>query len=126
MKRIASREIPTYFELESSLLSSSIIAEKTALISVLNDPTKGNIMDKSRLLCLITISLCQMASASANDYKPSNINIINSKYTIENAYEDAFITGCMAILQTSNPATEGVKVDVTTLEQVCCVTANLG
>ena len=128
MKRIASREIPTYYELESSLLTSSLLTEKTALIAILSDGTKGNVLDKSRLLCLITISLCQggnTGGTGGSEYKSIHSNILNSKYIIENAYEDAFITGCLAILQpgggsgsAGNGGTDSVKVDVSVLEQV--------
>ena len=120
MKRIASREIPTYFELESGLLTGSLITERAALIALLSDPGKGSVLDKSRLLCLITISLCQAGGGGggSSDYKPTNQGVINSKYVLENAYEDAFITGCMGILQPAT-APEGAKADVGVLEQVC-------
>lgn len=81
MKRIAAREVPTYFELEQSILSNSRTVDKAAAISLLKDGTKGKLYDKARLLLLIIVS------GDPN---------MNSKM-VQEELDQAFIQGCQAI-----------------------------
>lgn len=89
MKKIASREIPTYFELEQSILSSGggKTIDRAAVISLLKDGTKGNIYDKGRLLAIV---------AASSD--PSTLTKANN-----DEYDQAFTQGCQAITA-SNPS----------------------
>lgn len=58
MKQIASREVPTYFELEQSILTSGgrIADSRSAIVGLLKDGSKGRLEDKARLLALLAIS----------------------------------------------------------------------
>jgi len=82
MKQIAAREVPTYFELEQSLLTAGRIIDKAAVLTLLRDGSKGNLLDKTRLLCLI-----------------ATLSDTSSKI---DEYETAFIQGC-AVMSTPPP-----------------------
>jgi sec1 family domain-containing protein 1 len=81
MKRIAAREVPTYFEIEQSILSNSRMVDKAAVVSLLKDGSKGKLYDKARLLLLIIVS------GDPN---------MNSKM-VQEELDQAFIQGCQAI-----------------------------
>lgn len=85
MKQIAAREVPTYFELEQSLLTAGRIIDKTAVLTLLRDGSKGNLLDKTRLLCLVAT----LSDAS----------------TKMDEYETAFIQGCAVM---SNPPPQDI------------------
>lgn len=74
MKEIAAREVPTYFETEQGVLQAGSITDKTVILDLLRDPTKGNLQDKTRLFAI---------SALLSD--------VNSKL---DEYEAAFQDGC--------------------------------
>lgn len=57
MKRIAAREIPTYFELEQGVLSlGGRVADRSAIVGLLRDGSKGSVEDKLRLLLLMAVT----------------------------------------------------------------------
>jgi hypothetical protein len=65
MKEIAKREIPSFFELEQALLTStSARAQRDNVITLLRDGSKGTLLDKSRLL-ILTVILGDKAGYSA-------------------------------------------------------------
>ena len=56
MSEVAAREVPSFFELEQSLLtSSSSSSDRSAVLAQLSDGTKGNVEDKARLLLLAAV-----------------------------------------------------------------------
>lgn len=56
MRKIALREIPTYFEVEQGILNSGgKVADRTVITSLLKDGTKGLLEDKARLLLLVAV-----------------------------------------------------------------------
>ena len=55
MNQIAGREVPTYFEMEQALINAGRILDKTTLINLLRDSSKGNTNDKARLLVLVAL-----------------------------------------------------------------------
>jgi hypothetical protein len=77
MKQIAAREVPTYFELEQSILSAGRVPDKLPVIVLLRDGTKGTIADKTRLLIL----LATMIRGEKHE-----------------EYDNAFVAGCGAIV----------------------------
>ena len=85
MKQIAAREVPTYFELEQSLLTAGRIIDKTAVLTLLRDGSKGNVLDKTRLLCLVAT--------------------LSDATTKMDEYETAFIQGCAVM---SNPPSQDI------------------
>jgi hypothetical protein len=57
MNVIAAREVPVFFDVEESLVTTSGRgADKGALKALLADPTKGSLHDKLRLLAVYTLS----------------------------------------------------------------------
>jgi hypothetical protein len=57
MKRIAAREIPTYFELEQGILSlGGRVADRSAIMGLLRDGSNGSAEDKLRLLLLMAVT----------------------------------------------------------------------
>lgn len=83
MKRIASREVPTFFELEQSILNSGgrISDSHSAIVALLKDGTKGLLEDKARLLALLAVSGDPYATEKASSEK----------------FDEAFKTGCQAM-----------------------------
>jgi hypothetical protein len=83
MKRIASREVPTYFELEQSILSSGgrVSDSRSAIVALLKDGSKGLLEDKARLLALLTVS-----------GDPSATNKVSAE-----EFDEAFKAGCNAM-----------------------------
>lgn len=97
MKHIASREIPTFFELEQSILTAGgRITDRAAVLTLLRDSTKGTMGDKARLLAII-------ASMQASD--PANA----TKAAVEE-FDAAFTQGCQGISPTPPSAEEIAKV----------------
>lgn len=63
MRRIASREVPTYFELEQAMQSAGgRIFDKDAVLTLLRDGAKGGLQDKARLLLLASLTSDAVAS----------------------------------------------------------------
>lgn len=89
MKQIATREIPTYFELEQSLLTASSLRsiDKTAVLGLLKDGTKGTIGDKIRLLAILS-----MYGVSSEGGK-----------TLLDEYDSALQAGCAAMTPPISP-----------------------
>jgi len=54
MKKVAARDVPTYFELEQSILTTGRV-DKAPVLSLLRDSVKGNIDDKARLLLIVYV-----------------------------------------------------------------------
>jgi hypothetical protein len=52
MKRVAARDVPTYFEVEQSILTTGRV-DKTPVLALLKDGVKGTIEDKARLLLIV-------------------------------------------------------------------------
>ena len=48
MKRVAARDVPTYFEVEQSILTTGRV-DKNSIIALLKDGVKGTVEDKARL-----------------------------------------------------------------------------
>lgn len=87
MKSIVAREIPTFFELEQSILTSGGRSiDRAAILSLLKDGTKGLLHDKARLLMIL---------AASGD--PTSLSKSGSE-----EYDAAFQVGCAAL---SNPPT---------------------
>ena len=76
MKHIAAREVPTFFDIEQSILSAGRVADKSAVLGLLRDGTKGTLLDKARLLVVVAA----LASSEKAD-----------------EYDTAFTTGCGAM-----------------------------
>jgi hypothetical protein len=105
MKRIAQREIPTYFEIEQTILTSNKAAiDRQAIINLLKDETKGNIYDKCRLLGIV---------AAMSD--PSTLT-----KAINDEYDQAFQQGCQGIQQAaaSSPNPSNNNNSVVTNEEI--------
>lgn len=90
MSQIASREIPTFFEVEQAIVSSGRISDKAALLTLVRDGSKGNAEDKARLLLVIALNA-------------------HGELTKEGweEFETAFIQGCAVI----NPPPSKTTVD---------------
>jgi sec1 family domain-containing protein 1 len=82
MARIAAREVPTFFEIEQTIIVSGNIADKNAILDLLRDGTKGDLSDKTRLLLVIALAGGDHSSKSLWD-----------------PYETAFVQGC-AVMST--------------------------
>jgi len=79
MKHIASREVPTYFELEQGMLTAGRVSDKPAVLALLRDGSKGRVSDKARLLAIVAIT----EGAGGNTSK-----------ALAEEYDQAFVTGC--------------------------------
>jgi hypothetical protein len=83
MKKISSREIPTFFEMEQSILiSNGKSIDRFAAITLLKDSTKGNILDKGRLLTILAVMS-----------DPSSLT-----KQLNDELDSAFIEGCSSML----------------------------
>lgn len=97
MKQIAAREVPTYFELEQEILTSSGRGvDKAGVISILKDGSKGKLSDKARLLALTAVA----AAADGSSTK-----------ALADEYDIAFTLGCSAIT-TNTPSQETIQQTV--------------
>ncbi len=84
MKKIASREIPTFFEFEQNLLThGSRGLDKAAALALLKDGSKGSLLDKTRLLALIAVTILSSGVSGAE----ANMD----------EYDAAFTQGCQLI-----------------------------
>lgn len=56
MKQIASRDIPSFFELEQSLFTTGVRSmDRNAVLALLRDGSKGSLHDKARLLVILAV-----------------------------------------------------------------------
>ena len=102
MKKIASREIPTYFELEQGILTNGgKVIDKSAVITLLKDIHKGVLEDKLRLLLILAII--------------GDTNMLN-KSTIEEL-DQAFRQGCEGLSNNNNGIPSNIDID----EALCAV-----
>lgn len=68
MKRIAAREVPTYFEMEQAIQSAGgRIVDQPALLTLLRDGSKGELKDKARLLLLASLTQDAATKAIADE-----------------------------------------------------------
>eukprot|EP01034_Spumella_vulgaris_P023349 gene23349-29562_t len=81
MEVIGARAIPTYFDLEQSILNAGGRPDRASIISMLKDPKGGWLKDKVRLLALV---------AATNDGRENN-------KANNDEYDKAFTEGCLAI-----------------------------
>lgn len=79
MKEVAAREIPTFFELEQTMLQSGGSIDKPAVLELLSDEAKGTLEDKARLFAIVTLLSSQDKNASGVE-----------------EYTTAFAAGCRA------------------------------
>lgn len=92
MKRIAAREVPTFFELEQAIQAGNgRIPDHPALLALLRDGSKGLLHDKARLLLLASL-----ATDAATK-------------TVADELETAFLQGC-AVMPTPPPREQLDKV----------------
>ena len=82
MKHIAAREVPTYFDIEQSILSAGRVNDKAAVLGLLRDGSKGTLLDKARLLVVVA---ALASSERAEDY------------------DAAFTAGCTAMNPAATP-----------------------
>lgn len=97
MKEIAAREVPTFFELEQTILQNNSIVDRVAILSLLREGIKGTISDRARLLALV-ILLIQSSDKSST-----------SNSTIEE-HINAFCEGCNVQQDSSNESNNLTKV----------------
>lgn len=56
MKQIATRDIPSFFELEQNLFTMGVRSmDKAAVLALLRDTSKGSLHDKARLLVILAV-----------------------------------------------------------------------
>ena len=68
MGQVAARDIPTYFELEQKVISSSRI-EKREVLALLRDPAKGDLKDKLRLFSIVALVDSSSGSTAMQEYE---------------------------------------------------------
>jgi sec1 family domain-containing protein 1 len=68
MKEVAAREVPTFFELEQTMLQSGGGVDKAAVLELLEDAAKGTLEDKARLFAIVTLLSSQDKTSSAEEY----------------------------------------------------------
>jgi sec1 family domain-containing protein 1 len=78
MREVAARDVPTFFEIEQSILQSGGSIDKPAVLELLRDGSKGTIVDKTRLLAIVLLSQDKLAKA------------------LEEEFSAAFIAGCQS------------------------------
>lgn len=104
MKKIASREIPTYFELEQGILTNGgKVIDKSIVISLLKDSNKGVMEDKLRLLLILAII--------------GDTNMLN-KSTVEEL-DQAFRQGCEGL--SSNSGSNNIPSNIEIDEALCAI-----
>eukprot|EP00605_Chrysophyceae_sp_TOSAG23-4_P002225 GSChrysophyteH1.ASY1.ANO1.2468.1 assembled CDS len=67
MAQIATREVPTFFEQEQSIIAAGSVVDKAALLELLRDGSKGGLSDKTRLLLVIALAGGDHSSKSVWD-----------------------------------------------------------
>lgn len=93
MRKIALREIPTYFEVEQGILTNAgKVADRAVVVALLRDGTKGLLEDKCRLLLLVAVS---------------GDSSMTTKSSVEEL-DAAFVAGCEAIAK-NTPSKEAVE-----------------
>lgn len=93
MRKIALREIPTYFEVEQAILmNGGKVADRTVVTALLKDGTKGLLEDKARLLLLVAV--CGDSS-------------MTTKASVDEL-DAAFTAGCEAISK-NTPSKEEIE-----------------
>jgi hypothetical protein len=68
MNHVAARDIPTYFELEQKIISSSRI-EKREVLALLRDGSKGSLRDKLRLFAIAALIDSSSGSGAMQEYE---------------------------------------------------------
>ena len=92
MRKIALREIPTYFEVEQGILTNAgKVADRAVVVALLRDGSKGLLEDKCRLLLLVAVS---------------GDSSMTTKSSVEEL-DAAFVAGCEAIAK-NTPSKEAV------------------
>mmetsp|Transcript_8618 Transcript_8618/g.12859 ORF Transcript_8618/g.12859 Transcript_8618/m.12859 type:complete len:651 (-) Transcript_8618:37-1989(-) len=66
MKQVAAREVPSFFELEQTMVQSGV--DRAAVLELLSDPAKGTLEDKARLLAMVALLLPDKSAAAAEEY----------------------------------------------------------
>jgi hypothetical protein len=102
MRKVAARELPTFFEQEQSMLSSGggRAVDRSAVLTLLRDGSKGSLEDKARLLCLMAVATADMSSNKASNEE----------------LDAAFMQGCLAVAAAQAPVgTAGTGVAAATL-----------
>lgn len=81
MNEVASRDVPQFYELESSLAigqyKNDLAKAKNEVLSLVTDPSKGNVEDKIRLVLVFTLA----TSASSSDITEVANNMAESLET---------------------------------------------
>jgi hypothetical protein len=77
MSKIAQREIPTFFEVEQTIVSTGRVGDKNSLLTLIRDGSKGSAEDKARLLLVIALN--------------SHNELTKEAW---GEYETAFVQGC--------------------------------
>jgi hypothetical protein len=85
MRNVASRDVPSFFEVEQKLLSDPGSAQRAAVLDLLRDGSKGNTTDKLRLLLFSSVLA---GTSPALQY--------------DSDFEDAFTEGAKATGATSD------------------------
>lgn len=111
MGQIKKREVPAYFEIEQNIFSTSRIssADKVAILQLLKDNTKGTIMDKARLMAIVSIVM-YTNSDSVSGPPASGAGASSALKAACEEYDQAFSQGCVQMTTMTPPPTE---VDVT-------------
>jgi hypothetical protein len=93
MRKVAQREIPTYFEVEQGILmNGGKVADRAVVTSLLRDGSKGLLEDKARLLLLVGV--CGDSSMTAK----ASVDELDA----------AFTAGCEAIAK-GTPSKEQIE-----------------
>lgn len=97
MAKIKSREIPAYFELEQSILSTGRVADKSVALALLRDGTKGSLLDKARFLSLIAV-----VTYCGSDGVPPAAAL----KSLNEEYDAAFTYGCTSMAEPTPSQTD--------------------
>jgi len=105
MKKVAARDIPTYFEVEQAILTTGRV-EKSTVIALLKDSVKGTIEDKARLLLIVYVYYYHYYIENIKNYNFLFFFILSrtiygsegGKVPGQEEYESAFSQGCTAML----------------------------
>jgi len=95
LKEIKARELDTYFSLEESIKTRSLM-DKKELLAVLSDPSRGTIEDKMRLFLIYYMANENMSSSELEQYekifKGFEVNLNVLKYLKKTkAFNDSFV-----------------------------------
>ena len=108
MSQIKKREVPTYFEVEQNIFSTSRISstDKTALLQLLKDNTKGTLMDKTRLMAVISIVMYTNNDSSTAGPPASGAGGGSALKAASEEYDQAFTQGCTGMTTMTPPPTD--------------------